>query len=110
MYKNILAGILLSAISSVSFSANDGKILKMNFSGETFSSHPDVVQLSIEGGYDYGACNNEYAAIRKRDEHLISLALAAYMAGKPVRVWLNTNEVYFPSQNRCVITMLTIQD
>ena len=72
------------------------------------SSHPDVVQIQIEGGYEFGECSNVHAGIRKSDEHLISAALSAYAMGKPIKVWLNESDSYFSSQKRCVITMITL--
>lgn len=72
------------------------------------SSHPDVVQIQIEGGYESGDCSKVHAAFRKGDEHLISAALSAYAMGKPIKVWLNESDSYFPSQKRCVITMITL--
>lgn len=106
--KNHLYVCIFSlAFSCSSFAANDGKITAMNFAGANFGSHPDVVQIQIEGGFSFGQCNTTFAAIRKNDTHLIGMALTAFTTGKSVKVWLNENDTYFPQQNRCVITLLS---
>ncbi|MBL1258959.1 MAG: hypothetical protein COB33_000320 [Thiotrichaceae bacterium] len=102
--------IITLFFSGSSFAANEGKITGMNFAGATFGSHPDVVQLQIEGGFSFGQCNSKFAAIRKNDTHLISMALTAYATGKPIIAWLNESDYYFPQENRCVITLLSFSN
>ncbi|MEC4088060.1 hypothetical protein [Pseudoalteromonas rubra] len=108
MKHKIVLGLFLSALSSSVFAANEGKITSIAFAGANMSSHPDVVQLQIEGGFESADCNTGVAAIRKSDTHLVSAALAAFAMGKPVKVFLNAHDLYFPSQKRCVISMLTM--
>lgn len=100
-----IAVVFIVVHSSNGFAANDGKIVRLDFSGGSShwgAGHSDMVQLSIEGGYETSDCNGTYAAIRKSDSHLVSAALAAFMAGKRVTVRLNSADKYHT--NRCVIT------
>lgn len=102
-----LCVVALFGASGASFAANSGLIVSLDYSGVQFGSHPDVVQLQIAGGFggaDFPSCNTTFAAIRKVDTHLVAAVTAAHLAGKPVSVYLNPNDSYFPSQNRCVIT------
>ena len=99
-----LCALFLCGISLASYAANEGRITSMAFAGEGMGSHPDIVQVQIEGGYDFGNCNKTLAAIRKSDEHLISAATAAYVADKPIKVWLEQGDIYYENDNRCTIS------
>jgi hypothetical protein len=98
-----LLSILLLGASLPVLAANEGRITSMAFAGERMWSHPDVVQIQIEGGFDFGNCNKTLAAIRKSDEHLVSAATAAYVADKPIKVWIDQGDIYYVNDNRCVI-------
>ncbi len=75
-------------------------------SGPDDSSHSDVVQIMIQGGFSENGCNTQFAAIRKEGrEHLISFALAAYMAKEPVKEILNTADKYH--SDRCTIRRIS---
>ena len=109
--KTFAAGLLLSAFST--FARADGRIIQIDFSGPDDPVHPDVVQLTIEGGFNVAGCDSGYAAIRNdsKRQHLISFALAAYESGRSVTVVLNPSDKYFPSQNapngRCTISRIS---
>jgi len=84
--------------------ANHGKITRIDFVGKNDTYHADVVQLQIEGGFNAGNCNTQFAAILKDDNHLISFALAAYMAKENVNVQLSQTVSYYPG--RCTISSI----
>ena len=111
--KTFVAGLFLSAFSS--FARADGRITQIDFSGPDDPNHPDVVQITIEGGYSVAGCDSTYAAIRSdsRRQHLISFALEAYLSGRPVRVVLNAADKYYPAPNaangRCTISRISNQ-
>lgn len=105
MKLSLLSTLMLSPFC---FSANEGVITSLSFAGESMGSHPNVVQVQIEGGFDAGSCNKKLAAIRKRDEHLISAALSAYAMGTPIKVYIDQGDVYFEPESRCVIVYLTL--
>lgn len=49
-----LCALFLCGISLSSYAANEGRITSIAFAGERMWSHPDIVQIQIEGGYDFG--------------------------------------------------------
>jgi hypothetical protein len=100
-----LAALTLSANC---MAANQGRITGIYFAGQNYAPHPNVVQMTLEGGFSEGTCNAGLAAIRAADKHLVSLALAAYAAGFPVSVSLDPSDRYH--DNRCVITYIWIQE
>lgn len=100
---------IVTFISHVSLAANEGVITHIAFAGENMGSHPNVVQIQVEGGYDFTGCDKINAAIRKNDTHLISAALSAYISKTPIKVWLNSSDKYYPAQDRCVITYVELK-
>jgi hypothetical protein len=106
LFKKLISLSLLTS-APFCFSANNGLITQLNFAGETMGSHPNIVQVQIAGGFEGGTCNNQTAAIRKTDEHLISAVLAAYAMGKPIEVYLDQSDIYFQGNNRCRISYVT---
>ncbi len=107
MRIKFFTGLCLIVFSTFSFAANNGMITSLHFASDTNLSHKNIVQLQLVGGFSLGACNTQYAAIRKIDSHLISMALTAYTTGKPVTVHLDQTDIYFESQTRCVISSMT---
>ncbi len=111
--RTFFAGLLLSAFSS--FARADGRIIQIDFSGPDDPNHPEVVQITIEGGFSVTGCDSTYAAIRSdsRRQHLISFALEAYASGRPVKVVLNSADKYYPTPNaangRCTISRISNQ-
>lgn len=99
-----LSVILICGYTAGAFAANDGLIINLAFAGERMGSHPNVVQVQIEGGFEAGSCHKDLAAVRKNDEHLIGALMAAHAAGKPIRVWLDQGDIYYVNGNRCVIS------
>ena len=106
MRSKLIISLCMLLFSAFSFAANSGKITYMLAASKTNTSHTDVVQISIEGGFSNGACDTAYAGIRKSDSHLISLALTAYTTGKPVTVYIDAGDVYYPATSRCVISSI----
>lgn len=92
-------------ISSTAFAG--GKITGINFSGPDDGNHPNIVQIQIEGGFNSGDCDTQFAAIRNTPDrkHLISFALIAYTTKEPVDVALNGADKYFAS--RCTISTMS---
>jgi hypothetical protein len=105
MLFTVLAALTLSANC---MAANQGRITGIHFAGQSYVPHPNVVQMTLEGGFGEGTCNTGLAAIRAADKHLVSLALAAYAAGFPVHVSLDQSDRYF--DNRCVINYIWVQE
>ena len=96
----------LFVISLVAFSSNcfaSGVITGLNFSGPNDGSHQNIVQIQIAGGYNVEGCNQRFAAIRNipEQQHMISFALAAYMAKEPVNIALLPSDKYH--SDRCAI-------
>jgi len=89
------------------FAANHGRITAIAFAGAAFGPHPDVVQIKIEGGFSQGTCDATIAAVRKRDGHLISLLLAAQLAGLVIDVYLDESDRYYA--DRCVISLVSAE-
>jgi hypothetical protein len=104
MLKRAFYFVLASA--GISLAANQGRITSLTFAGGYDQNHPDVVQLTLEGGYAATGCDGSLAAIRKVDTHLISAALTAYSIGATVSVSLDAGHTYFPG--RCTISSLSI--
>lgn len=105
--KSLILFLLLKA--NLAFAANEGVITRIDFSGSNSTwggAHSDVVQLNIEGGFDAPNCPTAHAAIRKSETHLVSAALAAFMAGKVVTVQVSNADTYH--SGRCIITDLFI--
>jgi hypothetical protein len=103
-----ILGLIFCTYSTLLLAANEGLITSLGFAGGIDVSHPDVVQVSIEGGYDFGTCHNSIAGIRKEDVHLIGAVMAAYAQGKPIKVWIDEgNDIYFQHGNRCVISSVS---
>ncbi|PKG37030.1 hypothetical protein [Psychromonas sp. Urea-02u-13] len=92
--------------AGTAFSANSGLITRIGFSGQGHTSHPNVVQFEIAGGFSSGTCNTTYAAIRKEDSHLVSFALAAHMAKQEIVVYLDETDIYYSSGSRCTILFM----
>ncbi|MGR6870982.1 hypothetical protein ACU6U9_01445 [Pseudomonas sp. HK3] len=103
--KNILTSILL-LVSLESFAANSGIITSLGAAGTDSLSHKDIFQLTIEGGFNSGDCNSTFAAIRKDDTHLISLAMMAYATKTPVSIFLKETDIYHAPDNRCTIHLI----
>jgi len=84
-----------------------GKITGINFSGPDDPNHPNIIQIQIEGGYNSGDCNTQFAAIRDSADrkHLISFAIAAYATKEPVTIVVNNSDKYF--QDRCTISRIS---
>lgn len=104
MNKRLFGIIALAAglcLCTEAFAESHGRIIRIDFAGATFVSHPDVVQIQIEGGFSQGTCNTTFAAARKRDSQLVSFLLASHMAGAPITVYLDETDRYF--DNRCTI-------
>ena len=88
-----------------------GKIAKLTMAGSNFSSHPNIAQFQIEGGFTLSGCSAIFAGVRVEDAHLVSTLLAAKMADKEVEVYLNINDKYYDlgaNPDRCVATMITV--
>jgi hypothetical protein len=85
-----------------------GKITGIGFAGPKDGSHPNIVQISIEGGfageYNSAGCAPELAAVRVNDEtrHLVSYLLAANATQEKITVVLDPTDKYFGE--RCTIT------
>jgi hypothetical protein len=111
--RTFISAVLLSAFSSLAYA--DGRILQIDFCGPDDPNHPDVVQISIEGGFSVAGCDSIYAAIRNdsRRQHMISFLLDSYANGRPVKVVLNPNDKYYPAANaangRCTIARISNQ-
>ena|SRR5436190_10532540 len=109
--RTFVAALSLCALSS--FAHADGRITQIDFSGPDDPTHPNVVQITIEGGFSVAGCDSTYAAIRSDSsrQHMINFAIAAYVNGQPVRIVLNPNEKYYPSSNapngRCTIARIS---
>jgi hypothetical protein len=110
-FSTYIAALLLSATAS--FAHADGRIIQVDFSGPDDPSHPNVLQITIEGGFSVAGCDSTYAAIRSdaSRRHLIDFALASYASGQSVKVVLNPSDKYFPSPNapngRCAISRIS---
>ncbi|HMU66880.1 MAG TPA: hypothetical protein PKE57_07035 [Cellvibrionaceae bacterium] len=114
MFKiNLGLSILTLCFISQAKATETGLIKTLTMSGINDPNHKNVVQI------DFGAeimntpgCNKQFAAIRSGPEnnHLISLALAASMAGKPITIELNSSDIYFSSGNRCTISRLAVSN
>jgi hypothetical protein len=112
MFKmNLGLSILMLFMYSQAEATETGLIKTLTMSGLSDSNHKNVVQI------DFGAeimntpgCNKQFAAIRSSPEnnHLISLALAASVTGKPVIIELNSSDIYFTTGNRCTISRLSV--
>ena len=87
----------------------DGLITSIVFSGPDDPSHQNVVQIQLEGGFEFSNCNSSFSAIRNTEarEAMISFALSAYVAKIPVAVKLNSNDKYF--SDRCTISRIYAQ-
>lgn len=104
----MLGTILLASQLEAS---NQGTITRIMFSSSNSTwghNHSNLVQLEITGGYSVDGCNADFAAIRKEEEHLVSAALAAYVAGRTVSIQLNKADTYYDG-SRCIISDLAIQ-
>jgi hypothetical protein len=95
---------MLVAFSAECAAANFGRITGIHFAGQGYGDHPNVVQMTLEGGFSGGACNTTFAAIRAADRHLIAFAITAYTTGASVNVVLNQSDLYH--SNRCVISYI----
>jgi hypothetical protein len=108
---SLIAGLLLFGLTSRAMA--DGRITQIDFSGPDDPTHPDVVQIVIEGGYSVAGCDRDFAAIRNdaRRQHMINFAMAAYANGQSVKIVLNPNDKYYPAQNapngRCTIARIS---
>ena len=110
MKESIFIFILLNIFSSMSSAVNEGKITRLDFSGNNSiwgAEHSDIVQLNIEGIFNRGTCDSNYAAIRKENNHLIDAALDALINQRLVTVELDANERYHDG-SRCIITDLFV--
>ena len=108
--KQLTTFILLSIISGIPLAANQGKITRLDLSGSNSiwgTAHSDIVQLNIEGGFNRGTCDSNYAAIRKENNHLVDAARAALINQKTVTVQLDVDDRYYDGI-RCVITDIFI--
>jgi len=105
----LLFSLLFSAAYAFSADGN-GKIIDLIMASKKFSAHPDVAQFTIEGGFSNSSCNEHFAAVRKEDEHLVSLLLAAKLAEKPIEVFLNSADIYYDvagnSPRRCIAYLI----
>jgi hypothetical protein len=106
MNKYLSAGLLGGLLMATSYTYA-GKISSITFSGPDDPNHPNVVQITIEGGFNAGDCDQTFAAIRKDDDrnHIISFALAAYASKQSISVVLNESDKYFLS--RCTISRIS---
>lgn len=112
MFKmNIGLTFLTLLLFSQAEATETGLIKTLTMSGINDPNHKNVVQI------DFGAeimntpgCNKQFAAIRSNPEnnHLISLALAASVAGKAIIIELNSSDIYFTNGNRCTISRLSV--
>ncbi|SMF68891.1 hypothetical protein SAMN02745866_04344 [Alteromonadaceae bacterium Bs31] len=105
---------VLSLFSLVAHAGHGtGKVMWVGMAGEEFTSHPNIAQFAIEGGFTREGCSSVYAGIRKKDDHLISALIAAKMGGSVVEVYLNINDQYYDIEgnnpDRCVVTAITIK-
>jgi len=111
--RTFACALFLSAFSSLARA--DGRIIQIDFAGPDDPTHPDVVQITIEGGFNVAGCDSTYAAIRNdsRRQHMISFLLESYLAGRSIKVVLNPNDKYYPSANaangRCTIARISNQ-
>ncbi len=109
--RTFIAALVLSAFAPLAQA--EGRIIQIDFSGPDDPVHPNVVQLTIEGGYSVAGCDATYAAIRNdaQRQHMISFALASFESGRSVNVVLNPNDKYYPSANspngRCAIARIS---
>ena len=98
--------VLLSIISVNTLAAgNTGKVLEVSFASTIANTvRPGTVQFSIQGGFSWASCNQEYAAIAKEDSHLISLLIAAKAQDKAIEVHLDSGSKYY--SDRCLVSYL----
>ena len=111
----IRSSVLTLLLLSSSVFANDGSglITVVGFFGEKFTSHPDVVQFEIKGGFKNTSCNTQFAAVKKSDSHLVSALLAAKMSGNSVQVYLDPANAYYDNGNdtkRCTTSFLLLNE
>jgi len=102
-FAAVLLGLILS---SPAWSESHGRVTRIDFLGATSVPHPDTVRIQIERGSSQGGCDATFAVIRKRGNHLISFAPAAYLylMGKALILLLDESDRYFG--NRSVISGL----
>jgi len=102
-----LFGILLIGLMVIASHVHAGIITGVNFSGPDDPHHPNIVQITIEGGFNNVDCDQTLAAIRNTDDrqHLISYALAAFVSKQPVVIVLNGVDKYFGT--RCTISRIS---
>ena len=100
---------VLFAFSATTYAANQGVITGIWVAGPDDPNHPNVVQISIAGGFSSGACHPTVAAVRSTADRkeLIAFLLAAYTTNQSVTVVLNPSDVYFDS--RCTIARVSNQ-
>ena len=74
-----------------------GIITSITFSGPNDPNHQNVVQLTMQGGFNQGACDPSLAAIRNTPDRndMISSILMAYAINQPISVTLNETDKYF---------------
>jgi hypothetical protein len=102
--------IMLLVIVASPLVHSAGKITGIGFSGPKDGSHPNIVQISIEGGFsgehNAAGCNPTLAAVRvgkaMETQHLVSYLLAANATGESVGVILDPTDRYWG--DRCTIT------
>lgn len=109
LLKSMVVAFSLVGAGSSCFAGGPtvGKITQINFCGPDDPNHPNIVQISIEGGFtNWGGCDQWFAAIKNTTDRkdLIAFALTAYTSGQAVRVELNTSETYFGG--RCMIARI----
>ena len=98
--------IVLSFLSANTLAArNTGQVLEVSFASTVATTvRPGTVQFSIQGGFSWANCNQEYAAIAKEDSHLISMLIAAKAQNKAIEVQLDSNSKYY--SDRCLVSYL----
>lgn len=107
MINKLLCFVIYGVVFHIPIILADGKITSMNFSGPDDGSHPNIVQIQIEGGIDREGCNARFVAIRNTADrqHLISFALTAYSIKEPVSLVLNIADKYHT--DRCTIQRIS---
>lgn len=97
---------LIHAPGAAIAQSGPGAITGVLVSGPADPDHPDVVQISLSGGYSEPGCDASLNAIRNtpQNRELIALAMLVYLSGNPVYITLDPTDTYYPG--RCAIVRI----
>lgn len=108
--------LLLSVSSQAGqFATNYGKITYVRAYGDTNTVMPTYIQ--IEGASireacshaDFGKGDLNYFLIKPEESHILSIALAAFMAGKEVKVTSNDTPSLMNNNETCRVIYLDVK-